>query len=183
MPLQQLGGRPGSSGSQVSDLLGTRAAHAASADVSSSPATAAAAPTEGQLLAPKAGDPPGTAPAASRPGAPIRGKPTAPAIKAGASGHEDSVSARRPGAPSRENIVAALRKLIEGLDTEDDYELCLDKVRRPHSPFPFPATPHSHSACLRCAGTGVPCMPDIPCPLSIWRSTWQMQQCPGYDVS
>lgn len=36
---------------------------------------------------------------------------------------------KSPGAkPKRESIVAALRKMIEGLDTDEDYDVKLDKV-------------------------------------------------------
>lgn len=37
-------------------------------------------------------------------------------------------AAPKSGQPTRDEIVGALRKLIEGLDTETDYDLCLDKV-------------------------------------------------------
>lgn len=101
MPLQQPGSRPGSLDSKARSQSGSRAASGASADRSSSPQPADA-PGSARLPAPEGGKLPSTVPAAGR-----------------------------PGAPSREAIVGALRKLIEGLDTEDSYELCLDKVQKP----------------------------------------------------
>ena len=86
---------------------------------------------QGQLPTPKASSAP------VPPGAPKKSVPiAAPVTKPGPApvSGEKVIAATRPNASSRENIVAALRKLIEGLDTDDKYDVCLDKVRTPTHP-------------------------------------------------
>lgn len=134
----------------MASLPGTWAAHAASADVPpSSSGPMAAAHDGGQLLAPKAGAASAPALAPSRPGPVSQESTTAPANRGGGSAASggNAAAAARPNAPSRENIVAALRRLIEGLDTEDNYELCLDKVPEPslHRSSPSYSTLTGHS--------------------------------------
>jgi hypothetical protein len=60
-----------------------------------------------------------------------------PCVEAEAKAPKAAPAAEKaPGAkPKRESIVAALRKMIEGLDTDEDYDVKLDKAGAYLSPF------------------------------------------------
>ncbi|CAK0784420.1 hypothetical protein CVIRNUC_007624 [Coccomyxa viridis] len=103
----QTGSRPGSrAGSQ----LGPRAGSASSS-------------TDTSGLPPSARPPPAAAPSAAQ----LPGPGAAPAAPA-APGARSAAPAPKPVRPPRGDIVAALRKLIAGLDSEADYEANLTKV-------------------------------------------------------
>lgn len=103
----QTGSRPGSrAGSQ----LGPRAGSASSS-------------TDTSGLPPSARPPPAAAPSAAQ----LPGPGAAPAAPA-APGARSAAPAPKPARPPRGDIVAALRKLIAGLDSEADYEANLTKV-------------------------------------------------------